>query len=114
MSLPWEAGNWDEDRWHQYTDEQLVAGWENREGQGNRQAREGGQWVVKIPDVRQVSIALMLTRRFLRSFNIPSCSFWDGDTLHLYCGDAGSQGAFTLRSEVKALRDGYFLGVNFK
>ncbi len=74
--------------WTRYTRGEIKEAW-NRDGQGHSQAiKRGGDCVVVPCDEEE---AIILSALFVRSvFAIPTCSHYDGKTLSLYCGDAGS------------------------
>ena len=54
------------------------------------------------------SDAVNFTKWFIeKAFSMPSCTHYDGETLSIYCGEAGS-GFANLFDRVKAFSDGYF------
>lgn len=74
----------------QRTKAETEAGWNDLGGQGNQQARERGKYCVIHPCTDKET-ALILSALFVRNvFAIDSCVHWDGNTVSMYCGDAGS------------------------
>lgn len=92
--------------WYKYTDEELESEWENTQGQGNIEARDfNNKWCIVVKCT--ISQALALTRMFVeRVFAIPSCCYYNGTTLSLYCGDAGS-GATELLTLTRLMCDAF-------
>jgi hypothetical protein len=84
---------------YQYTDEELIAAWNDLEGQGNAKARANGDWCVTVPCTQEE--ALRLSHLFVSHFNIPSCCVYRGGVWIAYCGDASSS-ADILRRRVEA------------
>jgi len=82
-----------------YDDEEIRQGWDG--GQGNQQARERGKFCVIVP-LPDSEFAVGLTHLFVMLvFAIPSCTHWDGETLSMYCGDAGSGYRLTIARAVQ-------------
>lgn len=74
--------------WYEYTDIELVNAWYDVRGQGNIYARNRGPACI-IHTCTQDE-AIELSRMFVRTvFAIPTCCHYDGNTVSLYCGDAG-------------------------
>lgn len=89
--------------WTEYTNEELRAAW-NEGDQGHAEAVERGRWCVVIECDEYDAVSL--SRLFVRNvFAIPTCCHYDGRTLSLYCGDAGSgaPGTFALARALVAL-----------
>jgi hypothetical protein len=89
---------------YKYTHKELMDAWEDTAGQGNSQARAHGTWCVLIPCTEKE--AIVYSARFCRRFNIPSCCYYEGKILSMYCGDAGS-GAEELLRDISDLRFTY-------
>lgn len=86
--------------WAEYNDKELWKEMHNENGQGNRQAKEGKSMCV-IAKVDSPDEAIELCRQFVRNvFAIPSCCYYDPrqDSLTMYCGDAGSNWYFAVKS----------------
>lgn len=77
-----------------YSPDELTEAW-HKDGQGHDRAVARGQYCVVIACDR--ANAIVLHALFLRQFNIPTCVTYDGKTLSLYCGDAGSGAPELLR-----------------
>lgn len=77
------------------------AGWHDTNGQGNHQAVARGEFCVLHP-CEDKETALILSALFVRNvFAIDSCVHWDGRTISMYCGDAGSGYAHTMDAAAK-------------
>lgn len=83
-----------------YTDAEIKKAWVSY-GQGSRQAEARGTHCVVVPCDEEAAVAL--TREFLDHFNIPTCCHYDGNTLSMYCGDAG-RGADSLFDKMSRVR----------
>lgn len=92
--------------WHKHSDEETIAAWSEVDGQGNHHARYRGWMCVVVPCNR--SDAVLLSKKFHYRFAIESCCHYDGETLSMYCGDAGS-GAQRLMDDIRqmAIRCGF-------
>jgi hypothetical protein len=80
-----------------YTRDELRAGWNDTQGQGNKHARERNFYCVTVFGITEEQ-ALTLSALFCRTcFNITTCCHYApaDRSLGLYCGDAG-QGADSL------------------
>ena len=84
---------------HGHTKEELESAWHNISGQGNLDARGRGWACIIIPCDKET--ALVLSAIFHRHFAIETCCHWDGETLSMYCGDAGG-GWKILRDKLNA------------
>ena len=82
-----------------YSRDELTEAWHKR-GQGNASAVERGDWCVVVRCSREE--AILLSAMFCRRFNIPTCVTYDGATISMYCGDAGS-GAAGLQRDTWAM-----------
>lgn len=71
-----------------YEPDEMPIYWEDR-GQGHKEAVcRGSMCVVKKCDLQS---AKKISAEFVNDlFSIPTCTHYDGETLSLYCGDAGS------------------------
>lgn len=70
-----------------YADDEIRQAWEDQRGQGNAAARSRSHYcVVRACSEEQ---ALAISHAFMRCFASPSCCHYDGETVSLYCGDAG-------------------------
>ena len=69
------------------TPEEWLVAWESDE-QGNKQAKARGNMCVIVP-CDKIEQAVIYANLFFREFAIASCSHWNGNTLSMYCGDAG-------------------------
>jgi len=89
--------------WIEYNEEEIQMFWDTK-GQGHHEAVHRGGWCVVIPcDLNQ---AIKYSLWFVhKAFAIPTCTHYNGETLSLYCGDAGS-GASNLKSRVEAFIEG--------
>lgn len=85
-----------------YSDLDIMAGWKQINGQGNKQAREFGVLCHVVKDVTEEE-AIALTRLCLEQFNIPSCAFWNGFDFSFYCGGAGG-GYSLLRQRLERIQ----------
>lgn len=70
-----------------YSDDEIEKAWADHSGQGNRQSREKGRFCHLRTCNKET--AIILCRLFLDEFNLPTCCFYDGYVLSLYCGDSG-------------------------
>lgn len=94
--------------WFRRSDDELIAAW-SEDGQGHRQAVERGHMCVVFKCTREQ--ALLATRAFVEKvFAVPTCCHYDGETLSMYCGDAGVGGYENCKSSAKgiAMLAGYF------
>lgn len=99
--------------WFEYTDTALLREMGDSSLQGNRQA-EARESMCVIAAVRSPQEAVELCRVFVRDvFAIPSCCHYDGTTLSMYCGDAGSGWQGTVKRAV-ALCEHYMLAYEVK
>lgn len=89
-----------------YLPEEIRAAWQDKKGQGHRQAVQRGRdcVVVKINDENAVVLAALFIRCV---FAIPTCTHYNGKTLSLYCGDSGS-GVKACLAHARGLVQGYF------
>jgi hypothetical protein len=90
------------------SDDEIRKAWKSK-GQGHDYAVERKSYFCVVVGGITVGDALVLCRAFLNFFNMPSCTHWNGKTLSLYCGEAGS-GAEALKRGVEGLVTGYKLG----
>jgi len=74
---------------HIHSKAELKAAWYATDKQGNREAEARGRDCVVVICPNEDK-ALELSALFHRFFAIESCCHWDGQTLSMYCGDAGS------------------------
>lgn len=81
---------------YEYSDEEIIAAWNDAEGQGNSKARECGDWCIWVQCDQKD--ALEFSRIFIRSFAIPSCCTYFNSTWVGYCGDASSSAELVLNS----------------
>lgn len=94
--------------WYKYSDDELTAAW-SEDGQGHKRAVERGDMCV-VFECTPVQ-ALLATRAFVEKvFAVPTCCHYDGETLSLYCGDAGVGGYENCKSSAKGIAKlvGYF------
>ena len=83
-----------------YDLQDMMDAWKQN-GQGHKAAKERGDQCVIISGIDEICAA-KLSRDFCENyFNIPTCTHWNGKTLSLYCGDAGS-GTSSLQRQLKA------------
>lgn len=77
---------------------EMVEFW-NKEGQGHKEALERGKYCVIVKCNKYD--ASVLSQIFVNAyFAIPTCTHYNGNTLSLYCGDAGSsRGILKIRVE---------------
>lgn len=74
--------------WTRYTKGEIKEAW-NKDGQGHSNAMKRGDACVVVPCDEEE--AIILSALFVRRvFALPTCTHYDGNTLSLYCGDAGS------------------------
>jgi hypothetical protein len=94
-----------------YTKKEIKNAWYADDSmQGHRQAVERGYWCVIVRCSMQAAIEL--SALFVREiFAIPECCNYDGKTLSMYCGDAGS-GAGATKAKAEGLVIGYFRRVS--
>jgi hypothetical protein len=93
------------------TDDTFLAIWEDAkaDGQGQKQARVGGPLCLTVLLSDRIH-ALALAHLFVNTiFAIPSCTYFNGHRLSLYCGDAGSGWLHSLNS-ARNLVTGYLVG----
>ena len=90
-----------------YTRDELAEAW-HIDGQGHRQALEQGSYCVVVRCTR--ASALELTALFCRRFAIPTCVVYDGKTISMYCGDAGSGAGELYRDVWRMVADYFALG----
>ncbi len=82
--------------WTRYTKKEIKEAW-NKDGQGHFQAIERGDACIVVPC--DEGEAIILSALFVRNvFAIPTCTHYDGKTLSLYCGDAGSRWKDTMEN----------------
>lgn len=87
--------------WWKYSDDELTEAWSD-DGQGHKQAVERGDMCVVFKCTP--AQALLATRAFVEKvFAVPTCCHYDGETLSLYCGDAGVGGYESCKSSAKGI-----------
>ena len=75
-----------------YTRDEIVAAWNDENGQGNKYARDRGLFCF-VKECGEKD-AVILSALFVRKvFAEPASSHYDGRTLSLYCGGAGGNAA---------------------
>ena len=95
--------------WTEYTDKEIQDIWE-KDGQGRNQSKSRGPFCVVTTCSKNDAVAIC--QYFIRNlFAIPTCTHYNGDTVSLFCGDAGSE-CRTLMAATKSFIDGYLN--NFK
>lgn len=97
--------------WHEHDDAETEAAWHDEQGQGNRYAREREFYCVVVPCTKDE--AIVLSKLFHKRFAIESCCHYDGETLSMYCGDAGSNADSLLRDiDMMAQEQGFETSVH--
>lgn len=94
--------------WYKYSDDELIAAWDTYD-QGHKQAVERSEMCVVFDCTKEQ--ALLATRAFVEKvFAVPTCCHYDGETLSMYCGDAGVGGYENCKSSAKGIAKliGYF------
>ncbi len=81
---------------------------QNVEGQGHRLAKAARNeyWNVCVNCTEEE--AEIIGAEFVKRFAMRSCLYYDGTTLSMYCGEAGS-GSDSLKREMAYLVKGFFL-----
>ena len=74
--------------WWEYSPKEIKQAW-NENGQEHTAAIERGSWCVVTPCTEEE--AINICSWFVHdAFACPTCTHYDGKTVSLYCGDAGS------------------------